>query len=66
MYAIGLQNKNTRIDEEIEPDPYAVEIGPYDVDIRWTSYGIPHVLAEDYGSMGYGLGYAFARDHYCC
>lgn len=47
------------------PDPYDVEVGPYAVDIRWTAYGIPHILAEDYGSLGYGMGYAFARDHAC-
>src|SRR5688572_6199506 len=37
----------------------------YDVDIRWTSYGIPHVKANDYGSATYGYGYAFARDNIC-
>ncbi|TNE87015.1 MAG: hypothetical protein EP330_20615 [Deltaproteobacteria bacterium] len=46
-------------------DPYDVEIGPYSVDVRWTSYGIPHIDAEDYGSAGYGMGYAFARDNAC-
>lgn len=47
------------------PDPYDVEVGPYDARVRWTSYGIPHIEAEDYGSLGYGMGYAFARDHGC-
>ena len=37
----------------------------YDVDIRWTSYGIPHIKANDYGSATYGYGYAFARDNIC-
>ena len=37
----------------------------YDVDIRWTSYGIPHVKANDFGSAAYGYGYAFARDNIC-
>lgn len=36
-----------------------------DVDIRWTSFGIPHVEAEDWSSLGYGLGYAYARDNLC-
>ena len=27
----------------------------YNVDIRWTSYGIPHVKADDWGSLGYGF-----------
>jgi acyl-homoserine-lactone acylase len=37
----------------------------YRVEIRRTSYGIPHIKAEDYGSLGYGLGYAFATDNHC-
>ena len=46
-------------------DPYDVQVGPYQAEVRWTSWGIPHILAEDYGSGGYGMGYAFARDHVC-
>jgi hypothetical protein len=37
----------------------------YSVEIRRTAYGIPHVLANDYGSLGYGYGYAFAQDNLC-
>lgn len=37
----------------------------YSVDIRWTSYGIPHVLAEDWGSLGYGFAYAASVDGVC-
>ena len=37
----------------------------YDVDIRWTSYGIPHVKANDWGSLGYGFAYATATDGIC-
>ena len=46
-------------------DPYSVTVGPYSADVQWTSYGIPHITGEDYGSLGYGMGYAFARDHAC-
>jgi acyl-homoserine-lactone acylase len=52
-------------DDTGTPDPYDVEIGPYQTTVRWTGYGVPHILADDYGSLGYGLGYAFARDHIC-
>jgi acyl-homoserine-lactone acylase len=38
---------------------------PYIAEVRWTSYGIPHVQASDWGSLGYGYGYAFARDNLC-
>jgi acyl-homoserine-lactone acylase len=37
----------------------------YTAEIRRTSYGIPHILARDYGSLGYGYGYAFAQDNLC-
>ncbi|GAB3437029.1 hypothetical protein GCM10027569_91380 [Flindersiella endophytica] len=33
--------------------------------VRYTEYGIPHVLAGDFGSLGYGQGYAAARDNLC-
>jgi Protein related to penicillin acylase len=40
--------------------------GPhYDVTITRTAYGIPHIRAADYGSLGYGYGYAFAQDNLC-
>lgn len=40
----------------------------YDVEVRRTSLGIPHITAarsNDYASVGYGLGYAFAEDNLC-
>ena len=40
-------------------------IDGYDTQIRWTSYGIPHVKANDWGSLGYGFAYATATDAIC-
>ncbi len=37
----------------------------YKATIHWTSYGIPHIVADDLGSVAFGQGYAFARDHAC-
>ena len=37
----------------------------YDVTITRTEYGIPHIVAHDFGSLGYGYGYAFAQDNLC-
>jgi acyl-homoserine-lactone acylase len=37
----------------------------YKAKIRETSYGIPHVKAKNYGSAGYGVGYAFAKQNIC-
>jgi acyl-homoserine-lactone acylase len=33
--------------------------------IRYTEYGIPHIVASDYAGAGFGQGYAAARDHLC-
>jgi acyl-homoserine-lactone acylase len=30
-----------------------------------TTLGIPHIEADDFGSLGYGYGYAFAEDNLC-
>jgi acyl-homoserine-lactone acylase len=37
----------------------------YEARIRRTNHGIPHITARDYGSLGFGEGYAFAQDHLC-
>jgi len=36
-----------------------------DVEVARTSYGVPHVRAKDYRSLGYGLAYAYAQDNVC-
>lgn len=50
-------------------DPVVVEPPPpefrYRASVTRTEYGIPHVSAEDWGSLGYGYGYAYAQDNYC-
>ncbi|HWO67832.1 MAG TPA: penicillin acylase family protein [Umezawaea sp.] len=33
--------------------------------IRYTEYGIPHVVATDYRQLGFGQGYAAATDNAC-
>ncbi len=33
--------------------------------ISWTSYGIPHVKADDWAGLGYGFAYATATDGVC-
>ena len=27
-------------------DPYDVQVGPYDTNIQWTDYGIPHITGS--------------------
>ncbi|WP_380280570.1 penicillin acylase family protein [Kitasatospora purpeofusca] len=33
--------------------------------IRYTEYGIPHIVARDYAGLGFGSGWAQARDSVC-
>ncbi|MGW3288785.1 penicillin acylase family protein [Streptomyces sp. NPDC001002] len=33
--------------------------------IRYTEYGIPHILAENYADLGFGTGWAQATDQVC-
>jgi acyl-homoserine-lactone acylase len=37
----------------------------YDVTIRTTEFGIPHIEAKDYKSLGYGYGYSLAKETIC-
>jgi acyl-homoserine-lactone acylase len=37
----------------------------YDAEVRRTAGGVPHIKADDYGSLGFGHGYAFAQDQLC-
>ncbi|MFD3615299.1 penicillin acylase family protein [Streptomyces sp. NPDC058676] len=33
--------------------------------VRYTEYGIPHILAKDYANLGFGTGWAQAADQVC-
>ncbi len=37
----------------------------YEATIRITEHGIPHITADDFGSLGYGSGYAAASSSIC-
>ena len=37
----------------------------YRAEVRRTTGGWPHIKAGDYGSLGFGYGYAYAEDQIC-
>ncbi|MFF5932410.1 penicillin acylase family protein [Streptomyces sp. NPDC012508] len=39
--------------------------GPDKPTIRYTEYGIPHIVASDWEGLGTGYGYAAAKDNIC-
>lgn len=47
-------------DDTLEPPPPT-----YEVTIRRTAHGVPHITGKDLGSVAYGNGFAFAQDHIC-
>lgn len=44
---------------------HAAGDGRYLAQVQRTEYDMPHILADGYGSLGYGYGYAFAQDDLC-
>ena len=46
-------------------DSHALKALKYQVQVTRTSYGVPHIRAADWASMGYGYGYAFSQDNFC-
>ncbi|WP_404342867.1 penicillin acylase family protein [Pseudoalteromonas mariniglutinosa] len=57
--------------EIIEPTPEPATIVAFDDDnqldanIRWTTFGVPHITADNLESLAFGSGYAYAKDHAC-
>ncbi|MFJ5785206.1 penicillin acylase family protein [Streptomyces hydrogenans] len=43
----------------------AADAGPEKPTIRYTEYGIPHIIASDWEGLGTGYGYAAAKDNIC-
>lgn len=63
LLLVGCSDSKDRSTTEIVEPPDLTQ--KYSVELRRTEYGIPHVKAEDWGSLGYGFGYAYAQDNFC-
>lgn len=37
----------------------------YQATVRYTEFGVPHIKADDAGSLAYGIGFAHARENLC-
>jgi len=35
----------------------------FEAEVRWTTHGVAHIQAHDWGSLGFGQGYACTSDH---
>ncbi|MEM6485038.1 MAG: penicillin acylase family protein [Pseudomonadota bacterium] len=50
---------------EVPPAPEPEPTPVLSAQIRRTEFGIPHIEANDWESLGLGFGYAFAQDNFC-
>lgn len=49
-----------------EAPEFVPPVGPtYSASVIRTEFGLPHITAQDWGSLGYGYGYAYAQDNFC-
>src|SRR5215472_14403353 len=46
-------------------EPHGPGAGQFAAKIRYTTGGIPHILAHSWADLGFGYGYAFAKDNIC-
>ncbi|USD37153.1 acylase [Ferrimonas sp. SCSIO 43195] len=65
----GCSNDDNRKDDVTpEPEPQVAVFAPdgkLDARIRRTTYGVPHIEADNIESLAFGSGYAQAQDHLC-
>jgi len=52
-------------DDNEKVDEVAAERAPYSAQIKYTSFGVPHITADTYGSLGYGVAHAQMKDNMC-
>lgn len=46
--------------------PHALTPAPQaSAEIRRTTFGVPHIRAQDERGLGYGIGYAYAQNNLC-
>jgi len=60
LILIGCEQQ-AKVDLEAAPE----RAPRYEASIVRTTYGIPHITAQDWGSLGFGEAYASAEDHVC-
>jgi len=62
MLALGACSSDDDDTAPPSPPPTASRI---QVEVARTAHGIPHVRADDFRSLAYGLAYAYAQDNVC-
>ncbi|THI95550.1 acylase [Nocardioides sp.] len=65
LAATGPAEARQQVTNRTSSEVRAVAGPEFAAKIRITDHGIPHVVADDWGSLGYGSGYAVARSSIC-
>ncbi|MCC2972637.1 penicillin acylase family protein [Massilia sp. IC2-476] len=52
-------------DDPAQPPPPPQTASRIQVEVSRTTYGVPHVRADDFRSLAYGLAHAYAQDNLC-
>ena len=52
-------------DDPPPPPPPSEPVARVQVSLSRTTHGVPHVRADNFHSLGYGLAYAYAQDNVC-
>lgn len=50
---------------DVSPPPATDPKPQFHAEVVRTSYGVAHIRADDFKSLGYGLAYAYAQDNVC-
>ena len=66
----GSDNDSKAPEPVITPQPKAelIAFAPdnkVEASIKWTTYGVPHITGNNLESIGFGSGYAYAKDNAC-
>ena len=64
MVALALGACSSDHDDKPAPPP-PEPVSRIQVELARTTHGVPHVRADDFRSLGYGLAYAYAQDNVC-
>lgn len=66
---MGCSDSSDRQPDTTPPEPpeppQPTEAVGYDATIHRTESGFPHIVANDFGSIGFGTAYAAAEDNFC-
>ncbi len=66
LFITACSDSSDRVSNQPVEPPVEPPIEPtFSAEVRRTEYGIPHIKANNWASLGYGYGYAYSQDNFC-